>query len=291
MSKTTINFDRNDSANYTHSGASQTITCPNGVMARLSTEAPSEIRDAILVANGNVVIFQKMEDNIADTMIPIGTSGNYLIFRFNYKNNYFIVHDYCYEDFYRHNGNTKSVDTFVKDDAAGTYVYDEEMASFVTKEPVETRQRYSCTTLSVPIQDKGERIEGSIETTDMVFADFTTTDSVIDMHINALVSVAGLRLTWSSDTNTQFMEMNDRIPLGSLEATGSFDNSIVRYAGSKYVVSKKLNPSSREAMAIKYKIIADYNNNGYDDIEILDINLLTSMRMYESTTSGEDSDA
>jgi hypothetical protein len=57
------------------------------------------------------------------------------------------------------------------------------------------------------------------------------------------------------------------------------------------VVSKKLNPSSREAMAIKYKIIADYNNNGYDDIEILDINLLTSMRMYESTTSGEDSDA
>mgnify|MGYP001128587876 CR=1 FL=1 len=290
MAKTTINFDRNDSANYTHAGASQTITCPNGIMARLSTEAPSEIREEIDVEDGNTVIFQKVEDNIADTMIPVGVSGDYLIFRFNYKNNYFIVHDYCYEDFYRHNGNTKSVDTFVKD-VAGNYVYDEEMASFITKETPETRQTYSCTTLSVPIQDKGERIEGSIETSDMIFADFTTTDSVIDMHINALVSVAGLRLTWSSDTNTEFMAMNDRISLGKLEATGSFDNSIVRYAGSRYVVSKKLNPSSREAMAIKYKIIADYNSNGYDDIEILDINLLTSMRMYESTTSGEDSDA
>jgi len=79
MTKTTINFDRNDSANYTHAGATQTITCPNGIMARLSTEAPSEIRDEIIVADGNVVIFQKVEDNIADTMIPIGTSGDYLI--------------------------------------------------------------------------------------------------------------------------------------------------------------------------------------------------------------------
>lgn len=290
--KTVINFDRNISANYAHTGglADATIVCPNGIMARLSTEAPSEIRDEIDVEDGDIVIFQKMEDNIADTMIPVGTSGNYLIFRFNYKNNYFIVHDYCYEDFYRHNGNTKTVDTFVKD-GAGDYVYDEEMASFITRETVETRQRYSCTTLSVPIQDKGEKIEGSVETSDMIFADFTTTDSVIDMHINALVSVAGVRLTWSSDTNTEFMAMNDPIQLGKLEATGSFDNSIIRYCGSKYVISKKLNPSSREAMAIKYKIIADYTSNGYDDIEILDINLLTSMRMYESTTSGEDSDA
>lgn len=277
-----LNFYGNNSANYTHSGAGGTVTCPNGIMARLSTELPDQIRTSITIASGNMVIFQKVEDDVVDGMLTIGNTVIRMVF--GKKSSRIIISDKCYKDNYRQNGNTKSIDMFERDDASGTYVYDKESASFLlfnVDEHGASARKYSCYVKEIPLQDKGELFDASIETSDIVFADFTTGDAAIEMWINATVSVAGLKMTWSSDTNTDFQETNTPIKLGNVENTGSFDNDEVKYSGSRCIVSKKIEPDSRHGIAIRYKIIADLINNGYDDIEIHDMNLLTQMKLYE----------
>jgi hypothetical protein len=253
---------------------------PNGIVVRKTTDNPSDFVSQIPVVQNDILIFQRIDPEVARAFI-ISFGAILLELVFDNKNNYIITEDFCYKDFYRHNGNVKNIIVFSKDTAAGTYMYDEDNASFILWDGDASKQRYSDSLINSPIQDKGQEIEAFIESGDIIFADFTTGDAAIEMWINATVSVAGLKMTWSSDTNTDFQETNTAIKLGDIESTGSFDNEEVRYSGSKCIVSKKIEPDSRHGIAIRYKIIADLINNGYDDIEIHDMNLLTQMKLYE----------
>lgn len=280
MSVYNLHFYGNDSAVYVHTGLGATGTCPNGIMARLSGELPSEIRKTFSVQNGGTVIFQKVEDSVVDGSMDLGQVTIKMLF--GIKNTRMVVHENCYEDFYRHNGNTKTVDTFVPD-VTGDYVYDRDSASFIDRDPVEhaSARRYSCIEKEINIQDKGVSIDAHVTTGDIVFADYAVTDRPIDIYINTGISVAGLKLTWASDTNVLEQENNVAFNLGNSELTGSFDNDVVRYAGHRFVQSIKLQPESRNAFAVRYKISADFVNNGYDDIEIHDLNLLTEQILGE----------
>jgi hypothetical protein len=276
---TVINFYKNDSAQWQYTGISSiTLVMPNGIVVRKTTDDPSDFVSSIVIIQNDTLIFQRIDASISKAVILL-TGSIYLELIFDNKNNYLIIEDYCYKDFYRNNGTIISVDMFRKD-AAGMYMYDETTASFIAWDGV-TNARYTYSTVSTPIQDKGEPINAWIETGDIIFADYTTGDAAIEMWINATVSVAGLKMTWSSDTNTVFQDTNVSFKLGDVENTGSFDNDEVRYSGSRCIVSKKIEPDSRHGIAIRYKIIADLINNGYDDIEIHDMNLLTQMKLYE----------
>ncbi|HPS30420.1 MAG TPA: hypothetical protein PLZ43_09200 [bacterium] len=277
---TVINFYKNDSAQWQYTGTSSlTLYMPNGIVVRKTTDFPNEVVSTITVAHDETLIFQRVDSEISRAFV-VSFGVILLELVFDNKNNYIITEDFCYKDFYRHNGNVKNVYVFSKD-AAGTYMYDEDNASFILWDGDASKQRYSDTRIDTPIQDKGELFDAFIESGDIIFADFTTGDAAIEMWINATVSVAGLKMTWSSDTNTDFQETNTPIKLGNIENTGSFDNDEVRYSGSRCIVSKKIEPDSRHGIAIRYKIIADLINNGYDDIEIHDMNLLTQMKLYE----------
>jgi hypothetical protein len=284
MSIVHIYFGRNRSAQYLHEGDAGDITCPNGILGRLNTEKPSEARKEITVANNDILIFEREDNTVIDATL-IAPTDIIVRMHFNYKNNYFVLEDYCYEDCYRYNSNTKTIDTYYKN-VAGGYVYDPESASFQEYDAAdpahEGRTRYDTEEVDIPIQDKGNEFDAFIETPDIFFADIPVTDKQIELYINASVSVAGLRLNWASDTNTTFQETLASFQLGKEELTGSFENEVIRYQGGRAVVSKKITADSRVASAVRYKIIADFVNNGYDDIEIHDINMLTEMILAEA---------
>lgn len=276
-----LNFYDNNSAQYTHSGSGGTVTCPNGIMARLYGEAPSLIRSTITIANADVVIFQKVEDDVVDAVLAVGST--IIKMMFNTKNTKIVIHDHCYEDFYRNNGSTKTVDTFVKA-TAGLYVYDKDSASFILWDNTAhgtTYQRYSCVSKTINIQDKGQKIDASFTTSDIVFADYAVTDRPIDVYVNAGISLAGLKLTWSSDTNTESQDTKVSFNLGDVSLTGSFENDTVKYSGQRFMKSIKLMPASRNCFAIRYEVFADFVNNGYDDIEVYDFNILTEQILGE----------
>jgi hypothetical protein len=275
-------FLGNDSAQYTHSGTGGTVTCPNGIMARLYGEAPSAIRSEITIANASVVIFQKVEEDVIDGVIEIGSTTLKMIF--DTKNTTIVLHDHCYEDFYKDNGNTKTVYTFVKDSVDGTYVYDKDSASFidyVAGTHGTLYQKYSKVSKTTKIQDKGQKIDASFTTSDIVFADYAVTDKPVDVYVNAGISLAGLKLTWSSDTNTESQDTKVSFNLGDKVLTGSFENSPVKYSGQRFMKSTKLMPASRNCFAVRYEVFADFINNGYDDIEVYDFNILTEQILGE----------
>jgi hypothetical protein len=275
-------FLGNDSAQYTHSGTGGTVTCPNGIMARLYGEAPSAIRSEITIANASVVIFQKVEEDVIDGVIEIGSTTLKMIF--DTKNTTIVLHDHCYEDFYKDNGNTKTVYTFVKDSVDGTYVYDKDSASFidyVAGTHGTLYQKYSKVSKTTKIQDKGQKIDASFTTSDIVFADYAVTDKPVDVYVNAGISLAGLKLTWSSDTNTESQDTKVSFNLGDKVLTGSFENSPVKYSGQRFMKSIKLMPASRNCFAVRYEVFADFINNGYDDIEVYDFNILTEQILGE----------
>jgi len=277
-----LNFYDNNSAQYTHSGAGGTVTCPNGIMARLYGEAPSLIRSTITIANASVVIFQKVEDDVVDAVLAVGST--IIKMMFSTKNTKIVIHDHCYEDFYRNNGSTKTVYTFVKDKANGTYVYDKDSASFIEYDADAhgtLYQKYRRVNKTINIQDKGQKIDASFTTGDIVFADYAVTDKAIDVYVNAGISLAGLKLTWSSDTNTESQKTKVSFNLGDKALTGSFENSPVKYAGQRFMKSIKLMPASRNCFAIRYEVFADFINNGYDDIEVYDFNILTEQILGE----------
>jgi len=276
-----LNFYDNNSAQYTHSGSGGTVICPNGIKARLYGEAPSLARSTITIGDSDVVIFQKVEEDVVDAVLAVGAVIIKMIF--SNKNTKIVIHDHCYEDFYRNNGSTKTVDTFVKDNA-GLYVYDKDSASFILWDNDAhgtTYQRYSCVSKTVNIQDKGQKIDASFTTSDIVFADYAVTDKAIDVYVNAGISLAGLKLTWSSDTNTESQDTKVSFNLGDVLLTGSFENEPVKYAGQRFMKSIKLMPASRNCFAIRYEVFADFVNNGYDDIEVYDFNILTEQILGE----------
>lgn len=276
-----LNFYDNSSAQYTHSGTGGTVTCPNGIMARLYGEAPSLARSTITIGDSDVVIFQKVEEDVVDAVLAVGAVIIKMIF--SNKNTKIVIHDHCYEDFYRNNGSTKTVDTFVKD-IAGLYVYDKDSASFILWDNTAhgtTYQRYSCVSKTINIQDKGQKIDASFTTSDIVFADYAVTDKPIDVYVNAGISLAGLKLTWSSDTNTESQDTKVSFNLGDVSLTGSFENEPVRYSGQRFMKSIKLMPASRNCFATRYEVFADFVNNGYDDIEVYDFNILTEQILGE----------
>lgn len=282
MTYYTLNFNSNDSAQYTHAGAGGAVVCPNGIMARLYDEVPSAIRTNITIGNGDVVIFQKVEDDVVDGVLIVGDTSIKMVF--DYKNTTIVIHDHCYEDFYRHNGNTKTVDTFVQADGIGDYIYDKDSASFIEWDATEhgtTYMRYSCTEKEINIQDKGDIIEAYFTTSDIVFAEYAVTDKPVDIYVNAGISLAGLKLSWSSDTNTEPQPTKVSFNLGDEVFTGSFNNDTVKYSGQRFMKSIKLMPSSRNSFAIRYEVFADFTNNGYDDIEVYDFNILTEQILGE----------
>ena len=223
-------------------------------------------------------------------MIP--TPATHLLFLdFDVKNTYLVIHDNCYKDFYRKGATSaKTITLFSKDDG-GDFVYDRDTASFIANDEtiaeLKDRQRYTASTVQTPFQNISESFLAYVETDDIVFADLAVTDRPIDVYINATVSVAGLKLTWSSATNVVFNGASSRIKLGNTDLTGSFDNPVVRFNGKRFIKSVKLSPQSRASEAVRYKIYADFVNNGYDDIEIHDINLLTEM-LYAEVTGDTD---
>jgi len=220
--------------------------------------------------------------------IPVDVE-TYLQLNFDTKNNYIAIHDFCFEDFYHSNGHQVSTDVFFKD-AKGDYIYSEELASFVEYEGIEPPsgvQTWDVTTVATVYQDIGVRFDSFVELDDISFADYAINDSAIEVFINASISVAGLTLNWASNTSVEYQDTVGRFNLGELIETGSFDNDTVKYTGNRFIVTKKLQPNSKVASAIRYKIMSDFINNGYDDIEIHDINILTEMALVE----GGDEDA
>lgn len=291
MASETLKFYRNKSVVWVVPAIviTDAIVCPKGMLARFTTEAPSEMRSSISGAvTGDSIIFIRDEMEMMPAVISIETATvPYLLFlNFDTKNTYIAIHENCYNDFYRKNSleSLKDITVFSKDDA-GDYVYDRDTASFIKYNPlineIKNRQRYSYSIIGTPYQEKSTPFPSFVETADIVFADYTVNDKAIDVYINATISLAGLKLTWASDTNTIFQQENIGIKLGDKELTGSFDNSSIRYTGQRFLNSIKLQPESRVATAIRYKIMTDFVNNGYDDIEIHDINILTEMILAE----------
>jgi hypothetical protein len=281
MSVTVVDFGKNDSAIYAHVLADYEITCPNGILARIQDEAPSEARQVINVETNDVVIFQRVCNCINNVACRNGAS-NLIHFKFDVKNNFIVIHDHCYKDFYKYATNTKAVEVFNKD-SAGTWMYDEDMASFIQHDG-STAQKYDREIKQVPIQDSGSLFTAFIESPDIIFADFCVGDRPVEIMLAATISVAGLKLTYAVDTSTIFKDTNAYLKLGDESYTGSFDNEVVRYAGNRCIVSKKVHPTSRAGIAIRYRLTADFENNGFDDIEIHDMNLLTEEVMHEVST-------
>ena len=114
-----------------------------------------------------------------------------------------------------------------------------------------------------------------------MFADYAVTDKPVDVYVNAGISLAGLKLTWSSDTNTESQDTKVSFNLGDKVLTGSFENSPVKYSGQRFMKSIKLMPASRNCFAVRYEVFADFINNGYDDIEVYDFNILTEQILGE----------
>jgi|LSQX01.1.fsa_nt_gb hypothetical protein len=280
---TYLHFNGNDSAQFTYTGIAQKLVCPNGVMARLIDEPPSAIRKKIQVKDNDEIIFQKVEADVVDGVIELIAGASFLKLIFGLTNTSIVLHDYCYEDFYRNVGSKKMVDTYIKA-KPGAYVYDKDSASFVLYDPTahgNKFQRYDRTAKEIKVQDKGQKIDASFTTGDIVFADYVVTDKPIDVYVNAGISLAGLKLSWSSDTNTETQEENVSFNLGAEELSGSFNNNPVRYSGQRFMKSIKLMPASRNSFAIRYEVKADFVNNGYDDIEVYDFNILTEQILGE----------
>ena len=223
-------------------------------------------------------------------VIPM--EGTHLLFLdFDVENTYLVIHDNCYRDFYRKGASSVKTITLFEKAKDGDFVYDRDTASFIANDEtiaeLKDRQRYTASTVQTPFQNISESFLAYVETDDIVFADLAVTDRPIDVYINATVSVAGLKLTWSSATNVVFNGASSRIKLGNTDLTGSFENDVVRFTGKRFIKSVKLSPQSRASEAVRYKIYADFVNNGYDDIEIHDINLLTEM-LYAEVTGDTD---
>jgi len=306
-----LDFGVNDSATWTIlmpgtflGGAPDiTLNCPNGINVRKQSDPPSSAALTLSgVTKSDIVVFNKVEDDVTEgavyfsynsvVLFPVfSTIENhyYLQLTFNEKNNNIVLHDHCYEDFYKSNGQSTSVDVFYKT-IKGAYVYDEEKASMIKYDEDEHGlyvQTYDSTTVATPYQANGQRFDSYVELDDISFADYAVKDSVIEVYINASVSVAGLTLNWASNTSVEFQDTVGRFNLGNIIETGSFDNDDVKYTGNRFIVTKKLQPDSKVSTAIRYKIMTDFVNNGYDDIELHDINIMTEMALVE----GGDDDA
>lgn len=274
------------------------LNCPNGVNVRFQSDPPSSASQVLYnVGTGDVVIFNKVEDDVIEGAVyfyypPVyGFDVDYYLqLIFDEKNNYIVIHDFCFEDFYKANATCKSVEVFYKADGGAkfipedpTYVYDEEKASFVEydQETHGEAQQYDVTTVCTTFQQYGTPFDSYVELNDISFADYAIKDKAIEVYINASVSVAGLTLNWASNTSVEFQDTVGRFSLGDIIETGSFDNDTVKYTGNRFIVSKKLQPDSKVASAIRYKIVSDFVSNGYDELEIHDINILTEMSLVE----------
>ncbi len=302
-----LDFGKNRSARWTilmpgtflGGSPSVTLNCSNGVNVRKASDPPSSASLTLSgVTKDDVVIFNKVEDSVTEGAVfftyeslilvppfpPSSLTNNYYLqLIFDNKNNSISIHDNCFEDFYRSNATTKSTDVFFKYFKGG-YIYDEEKASFIEYDE-DTHgtnvQLWDTTTVNTPFQQCGTPFNSYVELNDISFADYAIKDKAIEVYINASVSVAGLTLNWASNTSVEFQDTVGRFSLGDIVETGSFDNDTVKYTGNRFIVSKKLQPDSKVASAIRYKIVSDFVSNGYDDIEIHDINILTEMSLVE----------
>lgn len=273
-----------------------TLNCSNGINVRKASDAPSSASLTLSgVTKDDVVIFNKVEDSVTEGAVyftyssvlggdPTGLTNNYYLqLIFDNKNNSISIHDNCFEDFYKSNSTTKRTDIFFKH-YKGDYIYDEEKASFIEyDEDTHGRnvQLWDATTVSTLFQQYGTPFDSYVELNDISFADYAIKDKAIEVYINASVSVAGLTLNWASNTSVEFQDTVGRFSLGDIVETGSFNNNTVKYTGNRFIVSKKLQPDSKVASAIRYKIVSDFVSNGYDELEIHDINILTEMSLVE----------
>lgn len=297
-----LDFGKNRSARWTilmpgtflFAYPNVTLNCSNGVNVRKASDPPSSASSTLSgVTKDDVVIFNKVEDSVTEGAVfftyisssgfPLLINNYYLQLIFDNKNNSISIHDNCFKDFYKSNSTTKSTDVFFKDYKGG-YIYDEEKASFIEyDEDTHGRnvQLWDTTTVSTPFQQYGTPFDSYVELNDISFADYAIKDKAIEVYINASVSVAGLTLNWASNTSVEFQDTVGRFSLGDIVETGSFDNDTVKYTGNRFIVSKKLQPDSKVASAIRYKIVSDFVSNGYDELEIHDINILTEMSLVE----------
>lgn len=257
----------------------------NGLKARKSEGDIDKFYSSLEVEYGETII-AIVEENCPPIVRGKLNDDTYVFSVSNFDNS-IILEDFCYGDFFSHVNSSESVSYFLENEN-GAYVYESEIASFRLASQEEKDdpkiKKYALFSDNYNLQTKNEDINAYFDTSDIVFADYAVGDAQVDTWITANPSISGLYMTFIESTDTKFKKEVTRVQLSGKDKEGKYndgrwENKV--YCGTRIIESKQFTPDSYDSKAIKYRFRADFTNNGKDDIEIQQLNILSALKIFE----------
>lgn len=262
-----------------------TLSLGNGLKCRKAGGDVTEYFDRMEVEEGDKILLfpdEKCPPSVQCQISGGADSYLYTIYVPRFDNS-LILEDFCYGDSYEYDGTTNVIGSYFVSDDNGAYIYEPEIASFrmLGDGEISNAQRYNIQLIlkAAEVQTKCDKIDAYFDSADIVFADYAVGDNQVDTWITANVSVAGLYMTYVESTGTKFRDEVTRVQLGPENVNGRWENKV--YCGTRIVESKQLTPDTHDSKAVKYRFYADFVNNGKDDIEIQQLNILSTMKIFE----------
>lgn len=184
-----------------------------------------------------------------------------------------------YKDDYKYTRSDQDyeqITVYKESSATGTFVYNESTSLFSAySEPEHIGMRkYEQATYNVKKQKSSEVFESSMETINISFVGEDIKSNIIKMFVKASISITSLGIDRAVDSNYAYNSTVAEKMLGTPNETARWENTEVKYCGSKQIIIKDLPFETRISDSIKFKFIPQLQIGKLDDIKIHGVEVL-----------------
>lgn len=160
-----------------------------------------------------------------------------------------------YADGAKYDGETEEVHTYIPN-PTGVYGYDSSTGEF----NYEDDGGFDRVTKTVRTSGSGDMFHAYFDSINLYYSKEEIESNNISLFVKVATSLAKMKVRYAPDSNYVFLEQKGTMDCGFPQETGSFNNSNVRYMGSRQVSIRKIDTPIRDGESIKFRVEASMDS-------------------------------